>query len=73
MNFWGLTVINEPGAGQDPFYDWQAMYLSPEQQRDFVDQRLGPLLRNHWLTKDIKIMVHDDQRSNLFSAAQTVS
>lgn len=33
IKFWGLTLINEPGAGLDPLYDWQSMYLSPDMQR----------------------------------------
>jgi len=72
ITFWGTTLINEPTAGLDPFYDWQSMYLSPEMQRDFVERRLGPMLRNHWLTKDIKIMAHDDQRDSIFDAAKEI-
>ncbi|KAI6190347.1 Glucosylceramidase [Aphelenchoides bicaudatus] len=71
VDFWGLTLINEPGAGKQPDYRWQAMYISPDQQREFVDNRLGPMLRKHWLTKDIKIMAHDDQRDNLFEWAKS--
>lgn len=48
------------------------MYLSPDMQRDFVAKRLGPLLKNHWLTKDIKIIAHDDQRDVIFDAAKKV-
>lgn len=42
-------------------------------QRDFVATRLGPLLRNNWLTKDIKIMAHDDQRNLIFDSAKKVA
>jgi hypothetical protein len=48
------------------------MWLAPEDQYKFVQTRLGPLMKNHWLTKDIKIIAHDDQRDNLFESAKKV-
>ncbi|KAI6198961.1 Glucosylceramidase [Aphelenchoides besseyi] len=70
--FWGMTVQNEPSSGLEPFYPFQTCYLSPQMQRDFVQHRLGPILRSNWVTKDIKIMAHDDQRDQLYDAAKEI-
>ncbi|KAI6237853.1 Glucosylceramidase [Aphelenchoides besseyi] len=70
--FWGMTVQNEPSSGLEPFYPFQTCYLSPQMQRDFVQHRLGPILRSSWVTKDIKIMAHDDQRDQLYDAAKEI-
>ncbi|KAI6199515.1 Glucosylceramidase [Aphelenchoides besseyi] len=68
VRFWGTTVQNEP-SGE---YGWQAMLMSPEEQREFVQVFLGPTLRANWLTKDIKIMAHDDARSGIEDAARKI-
>ncbi|KAI6213121.1 Glucosylceramidase [Aphelenchoides besseyi] len=68
IRFWGTTVQNEP-SGE---YGWQAMLMSSEEQRIFVQKFLGPTLRANWLTKDIKIMAHDDARSGIEDAARTI-
>jgi len=33
VNFWGLSVQNEPSTGFLPKWGWQTMYLSPKMQR----------------------------------------
>lgn len=40
--------------------------------RDFANRLLGPTLRKNPLTKDIKIIAHDDQRDILAKAADEV-
>ncbi|KAI6186334.1 Glucosylceramidase [Aphelenchoides besseyi] len=40
--------------------------------REFVQVFLGPTLRANWLTKDIKIMAHDDARSGIEDAARKI-
>lgn len=40
IQFWGMTIQNEPSSGLDPNYSFQTMYLSPEQQR-FVSNKNG--------------------------------
>uniref|UniRef100_A0A1I7YYR4 Glucosylceramidase n=1 Tax=Steinernema glaseri TaxID=37863 RepID=A0A1I7YYR4_9BILA len=72
INFWGMTVQNEPSSGLDPDYAWQTMYLSAEMERDFVKQILGPMLRNSSAGKDITLMCMDDQRFLLPTWADTV-
>jgi glucosylceramidase len=69
IKFWGMTVQNEPSTGLNPYYSFQTLYLSPSMQRDFVQLRLGPLLKSHWATKDLKIMAHDDDRDDVELAA----
>ncbi|CAD6198137.1 unnamed protein product [Caenorhabditis auriculariae] len=54
IDFWGLTVQNEPMSGADPNYPWQTMYFSAAMERDFVKNHLGPALKASSLTKDLK-------------------
>ena len=44
-----------------PGYDWQAMYLSPEMERDFIKLDLGPALKES-NNSNVALMVLDDQR-----------
>lgn len=61
VDIWGLTIENEPTAGKMPGYDWQAMYLSPEMERDFIKLDLGPALKKNNYS-NVALMVLDDQR-----------
>ncbi|CAJ0579709.1 unnamed protein product, partial [Mesorhabditis spiculigera] len=67
IDFWGVTPINEPSAGLVPNYRWQAMFMSAEMERDYIRDTLGPVLRGSNLTKNIKIMAGDDQRTMFVS------
>ncbi|KAI6238714.1 Glucosylceramidase [Aphelenchoides fujianensis] len=69
IEFWGMTVQNEPHTGAIPNWLIQTMFLSPEMQRDFVNLRLGPLLRDNWITKNLTIMANDDFRNVTMDAA----
>lgn len=33
VDFWGITLMNEPDIGANLTWRWPATYLSPEQQR----------------------------------------
>ncbi|KAI6217749.1 Glucosylceramidase [Aphelenchoides fujianensis] len=72
VNFWAMTVQNEPSSGVEAGYLFQTCYFSPTMQRDFVQHRLGPLLKSKWFSKDIKILAHDDQREQVFDAARLI-
>ncbi|KAI6239653.1 Glucosylceramidase [Aphelenchoides fujianensis] len=61
--FWGLTTQNEPSSGLIPWYGWQTMWYSPQEQRDFITNFLGPFLRDTNVTSQLKVMINDD---NLF-------
>ncbi|KAL7079725.1 hypothetical protein ACQ4LE_001831, partial [Meloidogyne hapla] len=72
INFWGMTIENEPGAGAVPFYGWQAMYFSDKMQRDFALNLLSPILKESNITNKLKIIGHDDQRSGIYKSAKKI-
>nr|XP_002129322.1 glucosylceramidase [Ciona intestinalis] len=61
IEFWGLTVQNEPSNGLLVKSSWQSTGFTAEMQRDFVKMDLGPALRKHGYG-NIKLMILDDQR-----------
>uniref|UniRef100_A0A915EC01 Glucosylceramidase n=1 Tax=Ditylenchus dipsaci TaxID=166011 RepID=A0A915EC01_9BILA len=72
VEFWGLTIQNEPGSGLDPFWNWQTMAFSSVQQRDFAHSLLSPALKGSPGGKEVKIMAHDDQRNGILVAAKDI-
>ncbi|WKY04174.1 hypothetical protein Q1695_005281 [Nippostrongylus brasiliensis] len=72
VDFWGMTIQNEPEAGLDPNWGWQAMYFNARMERNFVKNLLGPALKSRSYTKNIKLMINDDQRITLPEWADTV-
>ncbi|KAE9553608.1 hypothetical protein FO519_003153 [Halicephalobus sp. NKZ332] len=68
IDFWGMTILNEPFSNGD----WQIMNLTADQERILLKQNLAPLLKNNDVTKDIKIMIHDDQRSTITGYVDTI-
>ena len=54
---WALTVQNEPEARQT----WESCLYTPEQERDFVRDHLGPALTKAGLT-DVKLLSFDHNR-----------
>ncbi|CAD5232429.1 unnamed protein product [Bursaphelenchus xylophilus] len=69
VNFWGLTIMNEPG---NVTRIWPGIYLSPEEQRDFVKEKLGPMMKHRWSTKDVKIIAHDWDRNTIYDYAKKI-
>ncbi|GMH54023.1 hypothetical protein TrRE_jg1192 [Triparma retinervis] len=67
VEFWGVTVQNEPAGNTGA---WQDLKMSPEEQRDFIKNYLGPELRA--FNPDLKIMMHDDQRVHLKKWTDTI-
>lgn len=61
VNIWGLTPVNEPhgNSGQ-----WESMHFTPETQRDFIKQYLGPKLVNGG-EEDIKLLIFDQNRDGV--------
>ena len=57
LTIWGVSVQNEPAAVQR----WDSCIYSPEQERDFVKNHLGPILKNSD-AKDVNILVWDHNR-----------
>ncbi len=72
VDIWGLTIENEPSAGNLEGYGWQAMYLSPEMERDFLKMDLGPALKANGYS-NVTLMILDDQRYSLPSWVDPVS
>ena len=57
ISFWGMTAQNEPAGN---FGKWQSLKFTPEEQRDFIRDYLGPRIKTAY--PDLKIMMLDDQR-----------
>lgn len=57
MTIWGVSVQNEPAAVQR----WDSCIYSPEQERDFVKNHLGPIMKNS-SANDVNILVWDHNR-----------
>ncbi|KAL3119715.1 hypothetical protein niasHT_005973 [Heterodera trifolii] len=65
INFWGLTLTNEPLHGAKPGMD-----LNSTMQRLWANEVLSPLLKQYELSKNLKIMAHDDNRHLVPDAAK---
>jgi glucosylceramidase len=73
VNIWGLTVENEPSAGFDKNYTFNDLGFTDGTERDFVKLNLGPTLaKAGYGPENLKLMIYDDQRPNVFKWAQTI-
>uniref|UniRef100_A0A8D2NU41 Glucosylceramidase n=2 Tax=Passeriformes TaxID=9126 RepID=A0A8D2NU41_ZOSLA len=72
LTFWAVTAGNEPTAGEIIFYPFQCLGFSPEHQRDFIAQDLGPALANS-SHRHVQLIILDDQRVMLPYWAEVVS
>ncbi|EEY67265.1 glucosylceramidase, putative [Phytophthora infestans T30-4] len=63
IEFWAMTVQNEPTKSILQTSAWQSLRMSAEVQRDFVKLDLGPTMaQSH---PDLKIIAGDDQKSGI--------
>lgn len=63
INFWGMTVQNEPDNPLIKLNAWQSLRLTTEEERDFIKRDLGPILKaNH---PGVKLMMMDDNKWHL--------
>lgn len=67
INFWGLTIQNEPMATQR----WESCIYTAEEERDFLKNYLGPTLEQNGLG-DKKIIVWDHNRDLISQRANTI-
>jgi glucosylceramidase len=67
ISIWGLSVQNEVEAAQT----WESCLYSPEEERDFVRDYLGPTLRREGLT-DIHLLVFDHNRDHMLDHAGVI-
>lgn len=70
---WGLTIENEPKAGNDSNYKFNCLGFTPELQRDFIKLDLGPILEAAgYGLNTTDLMIFDDQRSNIHIWTDTI-
>jgi glucosylceramidase len=72
IDIWGLTAQNEPGDGYYIYFHINSCEYSPEEERNFVANNLGPTLQKHNFEK-VLIIGCDDQRTVLPERAEVVS
>ena len=68
VNLWGLTPVNEPDGNNG---NWESMHFSPEAQRDFIRQYLGPRLQQGGYP-DIELFMLDHSRTHLEHWAEVI-
>ncbi|HEX9330759.1 MAG TPA: glycoside hydrolase family 30 protein [Anaerolineales bacterium] len=64
---WGLSVQNEVEAMQP----WESCLYSPEEERDFVRDYLGPALHQEGLTQ-VRLLVFDHNRDHIVDHAKVI-
>ncbi|ETP49372.1 hypothetical protein F442_05064, partial [Phytophthora nicotianae P10297] len=63
INFWAMTVQNEPSKSILQTSAWQSLRLTAAEERDFIKLDLGPrMAQDH---PDLKIIAGDDQKSTI--------
>ena len=67
LNVWAFTMQNEPEAKQT----WESCLYTPEQERDFIRDHLGPALHQAGMS-DIKLLAHDHNRDIIEAHADAV-
>ncbi|MFH1499317.1 MAG: glycoside hydrolase family 30 protein [Verrucomicrobiota bacterium] len=67
IEFWGFTVQNEPAAVQV----WESCVYTPEEERDFIRDHLGPTLAASEF-KDVRLISFDHNRDILQAYAGAV-
>jgi glucosylceramidase len=67
IHIWGLTVQNEPEATQT----WDSCIYTGEEERDFVRDYLGPILRKEGLGH-LRLMIWDHNRDRMYERAKVV-
>ncbi|XP_054165564.1 lysosomal acid glucosylceramidase-like [Oppia nitens] len=75
LPMWGITIENEPSAGNQPNYGFNSMGFTKELQRDFLKKDLGPALdaAGYQVGADkLNVLIFDDQRDVIHEWAQTI-
>jgi len=66
IDIWGVTVQNEPGWSPP----WEGCYYNATEERNFVRDYLGPILKKYY--PDVNIMICDDQKGGVLEWAKTI-
>jgi len=61
IDIWGMTPVNEPHGNAG---SWESMHFSPESQRDFIRDHLGPKLKAS-AHPDTRILNYDQNRDQV--------
>jgi glucosylceramidase len=72
IEFWGLTVMNEPVFAVQPFLNFNTMIFPRDDYANYVAKYLGPKLKRNDKLKHIKLMVHDDNRRFLMNFTKPI-
>lgn len=67
INFWGLTIMNEPFFAVQPFLDYNTMIFPQKDYENYISKYLGPILKDDAQFKDLVLLVHDDNRRYLLN------
>lgn len=67
INICAISVQNEPKAMQT----WESCYYSPEDERDFLEKYLIPVLDEEGLS-DIKIIIWDHNKERVYDRAKLI-
>ncbi len=68
VDIWALTPVNEPHGNNG---QWESMHFTPETQRDFIAQHLGPKLKGS-KHNDVNILIYDQNRDGLDHWTDTI-
>lgn len=72
INFWGLTVMNEPLWAIQPFIDFNTMIFPEQDYAYYVARHLGPAIKEDVRLRHIKLMAHDDNRRYLINYTEPI-
>jgi len=63
IDWWGMTIQNEPMTGWDPWFPWNTCGFNAEMERDFAKTDLGPILEEGGFTpENFNILALDHNR-----------
>ncbi|CAG0916919.1 unnamed protein product [Notodromas monacha] len=65
IDFWAITGQNEPLDGLLPNFEFNCMGWTADEMRKFIAENLGPTLKNHSQFGNVKLIMMDDQRTQL--------
>lgn len=72
IDFWALTIQNQPESGLEEDFPFQNMFMSNHTQREFAKQLLLPLFQKSEYTVNLKLIAFDDVREHLFVSASEI-
>jgi glucosylceramidase len=66
ITIWGITIQNEPEYSPS----WEGCRYTPQQERDFLKNSLGPIFERNKL--DVKIMIWDHNKDHIVNWAKVI-